>query len=166
MKMKFRKNTEAALKFIEDVFSKHHLERVYMGGFDAKMYGATRPLADIDVYVREEKLPMLAEEFKKYIVFGPKRYKDRNWDLQMFTFIYDGQVVDICGDESVKIFDEPDKKWIKPPTGFEKYTEAEIFGRKIKLITEPDLIKYKTFLHRRVDVSDVKEMKVVMTEKV
>lgn len=156
--MKFRKNTKEAFLLIERVFKKHNIRPIYDGGFAAKLYGAYRPLADIDVNLPGWTLSVLAKEFSRYIIFGPKRYKDKNWDLQLLSIRYKGQVVDLCDKESLRIYDSKHKKWIPMIPKNHRSSKVKIFGKTSEVVTEKDLIKYKKLLHRHVDVEDDKEM--------
>ena len=55
------------------------------GGFAARLYGATRDLADIDIDIPEDRFAELIPQVKEYIKLGPARYKDDNWDLFLMT---------------------------------------------------------------------------------
>src|SRR3989344_318130 len=105
------KNTEEALKWIVNILRKHKIPFEIRGGFAAKIYGSTRELADIDVQIKNTKIESIILDIKNYVIFGPKRYKDRNWDLLLLTLRYKGQVIDISGLGSIKIFNKINKKW-------------------------------------------------------
>jgi hypothetical protein len=52
-----------------------------VGGLAARAYGATRPLVDLDFYVRAEDLPRVLGRAGDSWVWGPEHFKDENWDL-------------------------------------------------------------------------------------
>jgi hypothetical protein len=153
------KDTKAALKWIVKILKKRKINFEIRGGFAAKIYGSKRELADIDVEVKDVKdTETFFRDVKKYIVWGPKRYKDRNWDLLLLTLKYKGQYIDISGLGLIKIFNKKTKKWNK--LGFNPSTSVkkEIYGIKIPVIPLQNLINYKKKLSRRVDLSDVKQI--------
>ena len=128
------------------------------GGFDAKLFGAKRALADIDFGILDAHIYQIARIVKKYIIYGPKRYHDKNWDILLFTLRYKGQEIDICGISSAKIFDGKRKRWIKLRLPISKSVYKEAYGKRIPAVPERDLIEYKKELNRRVDRADVKAL--------
>lgn len=156
----FRKNTKLAFTFVESFFKKQGIKAVYEGGFAANLYGTTRELADIDINIPERYLDECATHFAKYITFGPKMYRDKNWRLLMFTMCYKGQVVDICSNKTIEIFDKTTQKWVTPDGARSKGIPMNVFGQEIRVIKKKDLISYKSKLRRRVDIADVKELSV------
>lgn len=154
----FRKNTKEALIFVDQFFKRQGIKCLYEGGFAAKLYGSRRELADIDINIPERHLLMAAKYLSKYITFGPKVYRDKNWRLLMFTMSYKGQVVDVCSNRTIEIFDKNKRKWVVPDGARSKGTSMEVFGQTINVIKKKDLISYKSKLRRRVDMFDVKEL--------
>jgi hypothetical protein len=154
----FRKNTKEALTFVENFFKMQGIRSVYGGGFAAKLYGSRRELADIDINIPERYLYEAAKYFSKYITFGPKMYRDKNWRLLMFTMSYKGQIIDICSNKTIQIFDKISDKWVTPDGAGSKGVSMEVFGQAINIFRKKDLIAYKSKLRRRVDIFDVKEL--------
>ena len=152
------KNTEEALKWIVNILRKHKIPFEIRGGFAAKIYGSTRELADIDVQIKNTKIESIILDIKNYVIFGPKRYKDRNWDLLLLTLRYKGQVIDISGLGLVKIFNKINKKWENLSFNPSRTIKKEICNIQVPVISVEDLIKYKNKLRRRVDLQDVKEI--------
>ena len=152
------KNTEEALKWIVNILRKHKIPFEIRGGFAAKIYGSTRELADIDIQIKNTKIESIILDIKNYVIFGPKRYKDRNWDLLLLTLRYKGQVIDISGLGLVKIFNKINKKWENLSFNPLRTIKKEICNIQVPVISVEDLIKYKNKLRRRVDLQDVKEI--------
>lgn len=128
------------------------------GGLAARLYGATRPLGDIDLDVPEEHLATIAADLKAFIKFGPERFVDELWDLQLLTLDYHGQEIDLGGAQQGRVFDRKRKKWIHLTTDFESSPRLEVLGRSVLVIPKEDLILYKRMLGREVDVVDVEQI--------
>lgn len=151
-----KKNTKEAFIWIVEILRKHKVSFKVTSGFAAKIYGSKRPLADIDIDISEKKFRNIITDIKKYIIFGPKRYKDKNWDLNVITLKYKGQEIDLCGIENMKIFNCKTKKWQKHPAAFSKPKKIKIYGKIVPVIKKEDLINYKKILGRRVDRQDIR----------
>ena len=107
------KNTKEALIWIESIFRKRKIPFIVWGGFAAKVYGSRRGLADIDIDIPNKKVFEISktEEINKHIVYGPKIYKDNNFQILLMTLKYKGQLIDVCGSSNQKIFNKKTKKW-------------------------------------------------------
>ena len=70
------KNTENAFRWIFYKIS---------GGLAAQLHGAKRELADIDIEVSDADVGKVAQDVKPFIIFGPTRYIDENWNLELMT---------------------------------------------------------------------------------
>jgi len=125
------------------------------GGLAARIYGSTRELADIDIDIPEERFEEILPAVKKFIIFGPAKYKDKNWDLYLMTLKYKSQEIDLCGYKRAKIFDTKRKKWISYPTDLSHVNCKRIFGLTVSVVPKKNLIEYKSKLLRRVDKTDL-----------
>lgn len=128
------------------------------GGLAARLYGAVRPLADIDLDVPEEHLATIGTELKAFIMFGPERFVDEYWDLQLLSLDYHGQKIDLSGAHDARVFDHNRKKWIRLSTHFESSPRLEVLNRSALVIPKRELITYKRMLCREVDQIDVEQM--------
>jgi hypothetical protein len=81
----FKENTIEALRWVVDILKNNNVSFQLTGGFAAKLYGSTRELADIDIDIEENGFEKIFDEVKDYIIYGPKQYKDDNWDLMLMT---------------------------------------------------------------------------------
>ena len=105
-------STEEAFFWIIEILRKHNIKFQLSGGFAARLYGATRPLADIDIEMADEGFEKILPEVKEYIVFGPDRYVDETFNVQLLTLKYKGQEIDLSGEKGEKIFDKNTGKWV------------------------------------------------------
>ena len=112
-----------------------------IGGFAARAYGANRELADIDIEVNDKDILVIFYEVKPYIVFGPGRYTDDSWDLELMTLQYEGQEIDIAG-LGAKIFNTVNKKWENLVSNLDNYELVEIYTNGM-LLTERKIQRIK-----------------------
>ncbi|MDO8435399.1 MAG: hypothetical protein Q7S89_01835 [bacterium] len=153
------KNTKRALLWITEILKSRNVPFVISGGFAARMYGSNRPLADIDIDIPESGFKDIFDDVKKYVYWGPKRLKDRYWDLPLYMAIkYSGQVIDISGAYKGKIFDKKTRRWTPLKRNLNKGELHKIYNTTVPLIPLKDLIKYKKMLGRKVDVFDVQQL--------
>jgi hypothetical protein len=148
-------NLEPALKWIISILRKHNIPFQITGGLAAHIYGATRPINDIDIDVPDDKMDLLIPDIQKYITFGPAKYKDAKWDLKLITLNYNGQEIDIGGKSGEKILNDETKKWVHFSEKFKTTQRHTIFGIQIPVITPKDLIEYKKLLtgnHQKIDI--------------
>ncbi len=152
------KDTESALKWIVGIFHKYNIPFRIGGGFAARLYGATRELADIDLGIPEARLYDIIPDVKEYIIYGPKKYLDENWDLLMMTLNYKGQEIDVCACDTEKVFNQNTKEWENLSSSLSDVVEKEIYGIKVPVMPIKDLIDYKSKLQREVDLIDVQQI--------
>jgi len=150
-----KKDTETALKWIVNILQKHDMPFQIGGGFAARIYGAERELADIDIAIPTDKLNELLLEVKDYITYDLKHYLDEKWDCIGMTIKYEGQEIDFVGAQGKKIFDGINNKWVTLENDFSNNEYKEIYGLSIPLMPKERLIEYKSILKRDVDLLDL-----------
>ena len=158
--MNTNKKLADALKWIVLILRKHDVPFQISGGFAANIYGAKRPVNDIDMDIPEDKMELLLPDLKPYITFGPAEYKDEKWNLELITLNYNGQEIDIGGAFNTKIFDEKNKVWENYPAKFETAQVQTVYGIEVPVVRPQDLIGYKKLLsgeHQKVDIAAVQE---------
>ncbi|MFA6099109.1 MAG: hypothetical protein WCV50_06265 [Patescibacteria group bacterium] len=146
---------EVALKWIVNILIKHNVPYQISGGFGVHLYGGTRPVNDIDIDIPNKKFKDILSEINKYITFGPARYLDEKWDLDLITLDYHGQIIDLSGSFGAKIFDERKKVWQSFPSNFETARLINVYGIKVSVMNHKDLIAYKKLLnglHQKEDI--------------
>lgn len=158
MGRKSMKNTEEALKWIVGILEKHKIQFQITGGLIARVYGSDRPLADVDIDIPEDRIKEIVADVKDYVIWGPGRFTDDNWDLILVTLKYKEQEIDICGD-NVRIHDHSNGEWKSSTTDFSKVEMKELYGINVPVIRKEDLITYKKILGRKVDLEDIKAIR-------
>lgn len=152
------KDTKAAFRWIIALMREKQIPFEVFGGFDAKLFGSKRALADIDFAVSDRNVYKIAKLVKEYIIFGLKRYHDRNWNILLVTLHYKGQEIDICGISTAKIFDSKKKHWVKLDIPISKSVYKAIYGKRIPAVPKRDLMEYKKELNRRIDKADIRAL--------
>ena|SRR3989344_6334504 len=152
------KKTKEAMEWIVRILKKQKLPYRLSGGFAARIYGSKRKLADIDIDTTDKALLTIIPEVQDYILDGPKRYKDKEWDVFALELNYKGQEIGLVGVDSAKIFDKRKKKWIRFETDFSKVVKKKVYGQTVNVISKEDLIDYKEKIRRRVDLQDIIEL--------
>lgn len=153
------KNTKIAFKWIVGLLIQNDIPFQISGGFSARLYGSDRPLFDIDIDVRGRDFGKLLPFVKEYILYGPGRYRDKSFDLELLTLEYQGQRIDLGASEDSKIYNVKTQQWQKCETHFDLFKEIEIYGLKVPVITWQELIEYKEIIGRPTDLEDITAIK-------
>lgn len=148
----------AALAWIVGVLQTRNIPFQITGGLAARVYGSTRPLADIDIDVPEEFLPALARALTDHVVFGPERLCDEEWDLDLLTVGYAGWRIDLGGAHTARVFDRAARAWVPVTTDLTTAARRDVLGIDAPVVAKGDLIAYKRVLGRDVDRIDVVAM--------
>lgn len=151
-------NVNQALAWLVKKFEKHHIPFQIVGGLAAKAYGSKREVVDIDMYIPHKYFKKFPKELKKFIVWGPKHFKDNCWDVIFLRIIYEDQKIEIADAKSSKIYDKKIKKWICIDIDFSDSVIKKVFEMNVPVIPKQKLIKYKKILSREVDILDLKEI--------
>jgi len=158
------KNTEKAFLWIIDIIERNNITYKISGGFAARVYGVNRELADIDIEVSNKDISIVASEAKPFIKFGPAKYKDDNWDLELLTLIYEGQEIDIAGVEA-KIFNHATKEWENSFANLDNVNLIDVYSKIVRIETLDSLVTYKSKLARDVDLEDVKQLLIIRAKE-
>lgn len=151
-----------ALKFLESAFSSRQIPYLIIGGLAANLYGASRPLADIDIGVPDACLPLLSEKLQPYLVSPLQHYQDELWDLQLITLNIHGQEIDIFGVDTIKVFNAQTSAWQPLELDLLHPCIFNYQGLLLSLIPQQQLIKYKQVLRRPVDIQDIRELQATV----
>lgn len=153
--------TEEAFKWIVSILQKHNISFQISGGLAAQAYGSTRKLNDIDIDIPNKKLVLILKEIQPYIIFGPGRYKDSTWDIDLVTLDYYGQEIDISGIRNAKIFNKLTKNWEALSPDLDNTQELQLFGIKVPVISKQELIDYKNKIDYEEEkhLQDIEEIK-------
>lgn len=142
-----------AFQWITDILFKHNMLFQVTGGLAAKIYGSQRDLNDIDLDVQTESLVLLVPLVKEYIIYGPTRYNNGKWDLELMTLRFNDQEIDISGDKC-KIYDDSCEIWRDFPISLSKAELHTIEGITVPVLPKDQLLNYKKLLggeHQRID---------------
>lgn len=150
-----KKDTKRAFQWIINILKKQKIPFQISGGFAARLYGANRPLYDIDIEVPDKYFQFLLPLVKDHIIYGPKRYHDKEFDVLLMTLKYKGQEIDISGCETDKLFNKETKLWESCGTNLENSVYYKVYGTKIPVISKEDLLAYKKKIKRPVDSKDI-----------
>jgi len=153
--MKSNRNTKAALIWIVSILRKYKVPFQISGGLAARLYGSKRRLADIDIEIPENAFRKILPDVKKYVKYGPAKFKNKEWELMLMTLKYKGQVIDFGGAYRTKIFNQITKKWDLQKSKFSKAKMMRVYGIVIPVISKKLLLEYKKKLKRDVDLMDV-----------
>ncbi len=159
--MRARKNmtkTEKAFRWITAILEKKQIQFQVTGGFAAHIYGAKRPIADIDFDIPEKDFDVLVPEVQPFIVYGPQHHHDASWDVLVMTLEYEGQEIDIGGAYKTQLFNTLTQNWEPFSINFSTAEKKEVFGRIVPVCSKEELIAYKRKLNRKVDREDVRDL--------
>lgn len=151
-------NTKAAFEWIIDLLDREKIAYKISGGLAARTWGSTRPLSDIDIDVNDKDVDKIVGLARDYVVEGPVRYIDNNWDLYIATLKYRSQEIDIAGITTAKIYDQHLGAWIDYNDDIDSGMVKEIYGRQVYVESLKNLIAYKSKIRREVDLEDVRQI--------
>ena len=141
---------------------KHQVPYRIGGGFAAHIYGANRPINDIDITFPGKYFPIIIPEVTGYVAYEFGHSKDEKWDCDGLTLEYEGQEIDMTDIDTLKMSNKKKTEWLQTKDNFRKYPNVirDVEGIKISLIDPRDLVAYKRHLdgeHQTVDVKAVEE---------
>ncbi len=125
-----------------------------VGGLAAYIYGAKRPIADIDLYIPREAAHKLMPSLSAYISKPLNHYFEGNWDLEYFQLIYEGQKIEIGLTPKVRIR-QSDGDWVIQHVDYTSSIFSEFEGIRVPIMPKYQLIEYKLILAREVDFFDI-----------
>ncbi len=149
------RDTKSAFKWIVNILKKAKIPYRLTGGFATRLYGSKRELADIDFEIHDKDFQKVLPQIKKYIIWGPKRYFDKNMKTYGLSMRYKGQIIDISGTDTEYLFDKSKKKWKKSRININHYSKIKVFGILVRVVPKKELISYKKKILRRVDKIDI-----------
>lgn len=153
-----QRQIKRALEWITGILTRLDIPYQVTGGLAANLYGASRDIHDIDIYVPGEAMGKLEEELQTYIEFGPTHYTDRHWDLVFMSLDYSGQKIEFADADRVHYFDSENRRWVRKSIKFEKSETKEFHGIEVPVMPRDQLIDYKRRLNREVDRQDLSEI--------
>lgn len=148
-----------ALEWICGVLRERRVPFQVVGGLAAHVFGASRPVVDIDMYAPLSEHPELLPALAAATVWGPQHYRDESWDL-VFMKLDHGRVRIEIGDSSAnpRLFDQIAQRWTDQRIDFSRSVQHTAFGVCVPVIPKQELIAYKTALNRDVDLVDIAQI--------
>lgn len=152
------KDTQNALKWIVYLLQEKNIPFQISWWFAARIYGSDRPLYDIDIEIPDRFFDILLPDIKEYLIYGPQRYIDENYDLLLMTLKYTWQEIDISWSDTDKFFNATAQERESCNTNIADAVEKEIDWLLIPLIPLQNLIAYKQKIRRPEDLVDIKNI--------
>jgi hypothetical protein len=113
------------------------------GGLAAHIYGATRTINDIDIDVPMSFLEVLSPQLAPFMEVPPQRGRDSTWDVYLTVLNYEGQIIDLTGDQEAFVHNKDTNEWDPLEMNFDTVIWLEAFGHRLPVQNPSDLIAYK-----------------------
>jgi len=149
------RDSEGAFAWIAGLLDKGAFRWVVVGGLAARIYGSPRPLADIDIDVPRAALDFIARQAQALVTFGPARYCDDEFDIELLSLRWGKQAIDLTAAEDVRLFDRSSGVWRHHPTDLLVCETRVVLGRSAPVMPRSQLIEYKRIIDRPVDRADI-----------
>lgn len=161
-----QKKTLNALKWATEILNKHQVPYRVGGGFAAHVYGAIRPINDIDITFPGKYFPNIIPEVSDYITYNFGHSQDEKWDCNGLTLEYDGQEIDMADIDTLKMSNKEKTEWLQTKDNFRKYPNVilDVEGVKVSFIDPRDLADYKKHLDGEHQIVDIKAVEKYIKE--
>jgi hypothetical protein len=113
------------------------------GGLAAYLYGARRPVNDIDVDMPASHINSLITVVPEYVESTPARCRDATWDLYVATINFEGQLIDLAADEAAFIHNKSTGTWDPLAINLRDVVWIDAFGHRLPVQNPRDLVSYK-----------------------
>ena len=150
-----------AVLWITEKLRQNGTDYQIVGGLAAIAHGATRELADIDLYIPFKHSQAFLKDLKPHIYWGPEHQKDEHWDITYLKINYEGQKIEIGDSDTAKIFDALTQSWISQDTDYGLSERKIVFGCDVNVMPLQQLLSYKKALNREVDLVDIKQITAI-----
>lgn len=136
------------LNWVIGILKSNNIQYQVTGGVAASFYGSTREIYDIDIEMSNKDVLKVFELCREYVTFRPSRYINENFNLFLMTLEYEGQLIDLCGTENMRIKGEHQDVDL----------DQSVVIDGIYVVSKENLIKYKKLLGRDVDLMDIESI--------
>jgi hypothetical protein len=151
------RHAKKALEWIVGILNASQIPFVVTGGLAARAYGSNRALQDIDISINRENFGTLCGEVSKYVFFGPKVYKDDNWNIYFMSIEYQTEEIDICS-SVYDLYDSNLKKWVSKQRSLNFYNTINLYDITVPVVPKAALFEEKIQIGRSVDQEDLRGM--------
>jgi len=135
------------------------------GGLAAHLYGAARPINDIDIDIPMSLFEVLSPELAPFMEEPLQRGRDSTWDVYLAGLNYQGQIIDLTGDQEAFVHNKYTNKWDPLEMNFDAVIWVEAFGHRLPVQNPSDLIAYKRKIRydEEKHVSDIEAVQRYIT---
>lgn len=161
MNLPLEEKTMKALLFVASVFDENRIPYKIGGGLAARVYGAARPVNDIDISVSGKHFPVIVPKVSAYITAGLKHYLNEKWDCDTLSINYGGQDIDMTDVDTLKMSNLEQTRWMEvKKMRLYDGIRTDINGVIVSIMDPRDLIAYKRELggeHQLADVAAIQK---------
>ena len=150
-----------AMSWLKAILDGQGVRYQIVGGFAAHLHGGSRPIADIDLYIKKEDVNALLPFFQPFVSKPLKHYREEGWDLEYLQLIYENQKIEIGLRPGTKIFNTSSQKWVSLDVDLAESVQRDFHGLALPVININSLIEYKRVLNREVDRIDIRELEYI-----
>ncbi len=158
-----------ALHFIIPILEKYKFQWLITGGFACYVYGVKRPLTDIDIDIDIDtskdspEFKGFLEELKPLVTEKLNNFVDKNYDNWTCEITFQGQVIDICPIDELKIFNKECGVYEFFYTKPLRIEMIAFHGLQLPLLPKDLIIKNKEMLvwQRESDLQDIEGLKTL-----
>ena len=147
-----------AMSWLKAILDGQGVRYQIVGGFAAHLHGGSRPIADIDLYIKKEDVNTLLPFFQPFVSKPLKHYREEGWDLEYLQLIYENQKIEIGLSPGTKIFNTSSQQWVSLDVDLAESVQRDFHGLALPVININSLIEYKRVLNREVDRIDIREL--------
>lgn len=147
-----------AMSWLKAILDGQGVRYQIVGGFAAHLHGGSRPIADIDLYIKKEDVNALLPFFQPFVSKPLKHYREEGWDLEYLQLIYENQKIEIGLSPGTKIFNTSSQQWVSLDVDLAEPVQRDFHGLALPVININSLIEYKRVLNREVDRIDIREL--------
>lgn len=145
------------LRQIVQTLKENKIKFQITGGLAAIIYGARRPLFDIDLDVRKKDIEKVRKLLKEYIIKDFHRHVSEYFDIWILTLKISGVLVDISQGEDCSM-KEKDGNWVKMDTDLSHPTIINFEDVELTVEPKEELIYYKKVIGRATDLVDIQQV--------
>ncbi|EGQ7873386.1 MazG-related protein [Vibrio parahaemolyticus] len=149
---------KVALNWLKGVLDSESIEYQIVGGLAATIYGGSREIADIDLYIHNSDANKILARVAPYISKPLTHYSEYGWDLEYFQLVYRNQKIEIGLAQNTKIQSSVDGSWHQLEVDFSKSVVKSYQGIELRVIPVHQLVEYKRILGREVDLIDIQQL--------
>ena len=150
-----------AMSWLKAILDGQGVRYQIVGGFAAHLHGGSRPIADIDLYIKKEDVNALLPFFQPFVSKPLKHYREEGWDLEYLQLIYENQKIEIGLSPGTKIFNTSSQQWVSLDVDLAESVQRNFHGLALPVININSLIEYKRVLNREVDRIDIRELEYI-----